>query len=98
MIAPTTTVEETVIPPIEDPFKGKTLSAVANQGINILLALIVIAAVVVIIISGFRMIMNGGNPTQLATARRAILWSVVGLLVAFMSFGIVQILQNILQK
>lgn len=89
---------QTVVPSIKDPFGGKTLSAVSTQAINILLALIVIAAVIVIIISGFRMITNGDNPLQLSAAKRAIAWAIIGLLVAFMSFGIVQIVQNLLQK
>jgi hypothetical protein len=86
------------IPPIKDPFKGKTLSGVVTQGINILLTLIVIAAIIVIIIAGFRMVTGGGNPLQIAKAKRAIIWAIIGLLIAFMSFGIVQIVQNFLQK
>ncbi len=90
--------QQTTIPPIKDPFGGKSLSGIASQVITILLTLIVIAAVVVIIVSGFRMIAGGGNPDQIAKAKKAIIWAIIGIVIAFMSFGIVQIVQNLLQK
>lgn len=85
-------------PKITDPTKGKTLLGVGYGFINFLLGLIVIAAVVVIVIAGFRMVAGGGNPSQIAQAKKAIVWAIVGLVVAFMSFAIVQIIQNFLQK
>jgi hypothetical protein len=95
----TTPDPTTVIPgKITDPFAGKSLLGVVTQVINILLALIVIAAVVVVVIAGFQILTGGSNPSQLAKARRAITWAIIGLAVAFMSFGIVQIIQKILQK
>lgn len=81
---------------IKSPVGGKSLSAVISQGINILFALIVIAAVVVIIVAGFRMVVGGGNPDQIAKAKKTIIWAIIGLAVAFMSFAIVRIIQGIL--
>ncbi len=83
---------------IDDPFKGKSLLAVGNQFINFMLAMIVLAAVIVIVIAGFRMVTGGGNPQQIAKAKKAILWAIVGLAVALMSFGIIQIVHILLQK
>lgn len=90
--------QQTSIPPIENPFGGKTIGGSVNQVINILLSLIVIAAVVMIIVAGFRMITGGGNPDQIAKAKRTIVWAIIGLVVAFMSFAIVQIIQSLLQR
>lgn len=81
---------------ITDPFAGKTLSGVVTQVINILLALIVIAAVVVIIIAGFRMITGGANPDQITKAKKTIIWAIIGLVVALMSFAIVGIIGRLL--
>jgi Type IV secretion system pilin len=92
------TFNEVNIPPINDTFKGKTLSQVSLQVIRLLFLLIVIAAVVVIIIAGFKMMTGGGNPDQLKKAKSTIVWALVGLVVAFMSYAIVSIIQNILQK
>lgn len=88
--------QQTTVPQIKDPFGGKTLSGIASQGINILLSFIVIAAVVVIIIAGFRMVAGGGNPDQIAKAKKTIIWAIIGLAVAFMSFAIVRIVQSLL--
>ncbi len=66
--------------------------------IKILLAIIASLAVIVIIISGFRMVMFGSNPTELGKAKKAIAWSVIGLIVALMSFSIVAILEGIIKK
>ena len=90
---------EVIVPPkITDPFGGTTLLGVGNKFINFLLAMIVIAAVVVIVIAGFRMVVGGGNPSQVAKAKKAILWAIIGLAVALMSFAIVQIIQRFLEK
>ncbi len=83
---------------IKDPFAGKSLLAVGTKFINLLLSLIVIAAVVVIIIAGFRMVTGGGNPAQVTKAKKAILYAILGLAVALMSFAIVQIIQRFLDK
>lgn len=81
---------------ITNQFAGKTLSGVVGQVINILLALIVIAAVVVIIVAGFRMAAGGGNPDQITKAKKTIIWAIVGLVIAFMSFAIVAIIRSLL--
>ncbi|HEX3096028.1 MAG TPA: hypothetical protein VHQ20_02825 [Patescibacteria group bacterium] len=87
----------TVVPAkITDPLKGQSLLGVGLKLINFMLAMIVIAAVVVIIVAGFRMITGGGNPSQVSTAKKAIVWAVVGIVVAFMSFAIVAIIQRLL--
>ncbi len=87
---------EVEIAKITNPFPVSTLPGVFNQIIYIILALIVMAAVVVIIISGFRMLTGGNNPDQLKKAKKGIVWAIIGLVVAFMSFAIVTIIQRIL--
>ena len=84
------------VPPIKNIVGGKTLSGLISQGINILLTLIVIAAVIVIIIAGFRMATAGGNPDQITKAKKTLIWAILGLVVAFMSFAIVRIVQGLL--
>lgn len=86
------------LPQIKNPFgnDAKTLPGIFNRIINIILGLIVIASVVVIIISGFRMVGGGGNPDQVKKAKTGIIWAIIGLVVAFMSFAIVSMIQKIL--
>lgn len=89
---------QVVIPQITNPFGDQvtTVPGVASRVITVLLALIIIAAVIVIVISGFRMIVGGSNPDQLKKAKTGIIWAIIGLLVAFMSFAIVAIVQRLL--
>jgi hypothetical protein len=88
--------DKVVVPgQITDPFKGKSLLQVGKQIINILLGLIIMAAVVVIIVAGFRMVAGGGNPDQITKAKKTIIWAIVGLAVALMSFVIIEIIQRV---
>lgn len=84
------------VPKISNPFKATTVPGLVSRAITIMFALIVIAAVVVIIIAGFRMIVGGGNPDALKKSKTAIIWAIVGLLAAFMSYAIVSIIQKLL--
>lgn len=88
-----------VVPPkIENPLGSNTLLGIGYKFINLMLALIVIAAVVVIVIAGFKMVIGGGNESQIAKQKKALVYAIAGLAVAFMSFAIVQIIQNLIQK
>ncbi len=46
-------------------------------------------AVLIIVIAGFRYIVSQGDPSQVAAARNAILYAVVGLVVIMFAFAIV---------
>lgn len=83
------------LPQIKDSFNGKSISEVSLQIIRILFLLIVIAAVIVIVIAGFRMVVSGSNPQELTKAKKAIIWAIIGLIVALMSYSIVEIVSRI---
>jgi hypothetical protein len=88
---------EVIVPKIDNPFPVSTVPGLASRVITILLALIVIAAVVMIVVSGFRMLAGGANPDEIKKAKKGIIWSLIGLVVAFMAFAVVQIIQAILK-
>lgn len=83
---------------ISNPVGSDSLLVVGTRLINFLLGLIVIAAVVTIVIAGFRMITGGANPQQIATAKRAIIWAIIGLAVALFSFAIIEMVNTFLKK
>lgn len=84
------------IPEITNPFKTDSATGLASKAITVIFSFIVVAAVVVIIISGFRMVTGGGNPDQLKKAKTGITWALIGLVVAFMAFAIVSLVQQLL--
>lgn len=67
---------------------GKT---VINNGITIFLVVIIIAALFVLIFAGIRWITSGGDKTKIDQARTQITYAIIGLVVAFLSFLIINI-------
>ena len=61
-----------------------------------LLQIIPVCSVLFIIVGGYQMIMSSGNEERLARAKRTIVWAVLGLVIALLSFSIVAIVQNVL--
>lgn len=57
--------------------------------INTLLYIIGIIAIIMIIVGGIRYVLSGGNASQVKEAKDTVLYSVIGLIVAIMSFAIV---------
>jgi hypothetical protein len=82
---------------IQNPIGAETAPELISRAIQILLGLIAMIAVVVIIVAGIRMVTAGGNPDQIKTAKSAIMWAIVGLVVALMSFSIVAIVERLIK-
>lgn len=73
-----------------------TVPVVIGRVISTILFLLGIFAVLVIIMAGFRYVTANGDAGQVKTARNAILYACVGLIVAILSYGIVGfVLSNI---
>lgn len=57
--------------------------------INLLLGLIGALAVIFIIIGGLQIATAAGNPARLKQGREAVIYSVIGIVVALMAYGVV---------
>jgi hypothetical protein len=66
-----------------------SLNTAIKAAINILSAIVGIAAVIVIIISGLRFITANGDASSVATARNGIIYAVAGLIIVALSQAIV---------
>ncbi len=73
----------------KDSASAPTVAAVVKTIINILLFLIGIVATIMIILGGFRYATSAGNATALSAAKNTILYAIIGLLIAFFAFAIV---------
>ena len=62
-----------------------------RNAINVSIGILSFLAIVIIIVSGFKLTTSQGDATKVAQARRAILFSVVGLVIALLSFVIVNL-------
>ena len=72
--------------------EGSTREAAAGEVqevVNFILFLLGIVAVIMIIYGGFRYVTSGGDPTGTQNAKNTILYAVIGLIVAMLSYAIV---------
>lgn len=66
-----------------------SLEDVVSNVINTMLFVIGIISVIMLIVGGIRYVISGGNQSQVEGARNTILYAIVGLVVAFVAWGVV---------
>ena len=67
----------------------KTLPDIVKTIVNILLYILGAVAVIMIVIGGIRYTTSGGDSSAIKGAKDTILYSIIGLVVAFMAYAIV---------
>ena len=67
------------------------LAKVVTQIINPIILLLAASAFVVFLWGVFKFIQNAGNETERTSGRSAILWGLVGLVVIFGAYGIINV-------
>ncbi len=68
---------------------SNSLSGFIKNIVNILLYIIGAIAVLMIIIGGLRYVISGGDSSQTKSAKDTVLYAVIGLVIAVMSYAIV---------
>ncbi len=69
-------------------------NGILTIAINILSLIVGVTAVIVIIIAGLKMITGGGDPSNTASARQAIVYALVGVVIAVIAQSIVALVLN----
>lgn len=83
--------------PISEALPNVTADSDRIQtAVSIVFGIMGAVAVLIIVIAGIRFIISRGDPQAIATARRAILYSVIGLVVLVLAFSIVSFVINVL--
>lgn len=75
---------------IKVPGGGPSIDQILGGVINILLWVAGVASVIVIIVGGIMYIVSGGNEKTTKTAKDAILYAVIGLVITILAFAIVR--------
>jgi hypothetical protein len=83
-------------PPVSSPTGDTSFGALLVTVINSLLLFAGAVAVLFLIIGGFRYVVSAGNPDQVEGAKKTILYAVLGLVIIFIAFLGVQVVQNAL--
>jgi hypothetical protein len=60
-----------------------------TTAVDLLLFIVGVVAVVMIIFGGFRYIISGGNASSVTAAKNTILYAIVGVIIALLSYAIV---------
>jgi hypothetical protein len=68
---------------------------VLDRIINYLFTILLVVAVIFILISAFNFIFAQGDTEKITTARRAILYAIIGVLVAFAARGLVNFIGQV---
>jgi hypothetical protein len=76
---------------------GSDLKEVLISLTGTLLQVVGVIAIVMIVIAGFRMVISGGNESQVKAAKSQLTWAVLGLILALLAYTIVAIVQNIIK-
>ena len=74
--------------------QGDILASIVTNAITILLIIVGVFALFSIIFSGLQWIMSGGEKEKLEKARKRLVFSIIGLLIAFLSFFIINLVQT----
>lgn len=64
--------------------------------INILLYIVGLLSVIMIIVGGLRYVISGGNATAVSAAKNTVLYAIVGLIVAFVAYAVIQFILSAL--
>ena len=82
----------------EDTANGPRLLKTVTTIVNLLLFLVGLIAVIALIISGVRFVSANGDPQQVSKAKNSIIYAVIGIVVAFMAFAIVNFVASQLEQ
>jgi len=88
---------ESIIPPKGVPNPGNAFLSTQNiiqVSITLIIIIATLAALAVIIFGGIRWIVSGGDKEKLQGARNMITYALVGLIVIFLSYFIINTISN----
>lgn len=81
---------------IENPLTSQTFTELLERILYFFYILGIPIAAIMIIISGYYFITAMGNPEKIATAKKMLLWILIGFLVLLCASGLVQLLKTVL--
>lgn len=91
-----TAVAQVNPPNIKPPTKGTDLGAILGTVIQSLLIFAGAVAVLFLIIGGFRYVVSAGSADQVEGAKKTILYAILGLIVIFIAYVLVKLIQQYL--
>lgn len=81
---------------IENPLKANSFTELLENIINWVAGIASTVAVLMIVIAGFQYMVSGGDESKVKSATSTIKWSLIGLVIILMSWGILKEVLSIL--
>ena len=77
------------------PQTGRDLLAIAESIGDWIFTGFLIFATILIVLAAFQFAKGGGDPAQVAAARKSIIFAVIGVIIALLSKGIIMVIRSI---
>ena len=81
---------------IENPLEAKSFEELLNTIVTFIYWIAIVIAPMMIMIAAFFFLTAGGDPKRVDTARRIILWTVIGLAIILLAKGLSSVLRQII--
>jgi hypothetical protein len=83
---------------IVNPLKAKSFEEFIDDLINFIFWIAAAIFPIIIIIAGFLFLTSGGDPEKIRTAKRMILWTIIGLAIVLLAKGIISLIKAVISK
>lgn len=93
ILAPLTT--EAITVEIENPLAAKNFWDLIDKLIDFIFYLAIPIAAIMITVAGFRFVTAAGDPEKIQTAKKMILWVLIGLLIVISAKGLIMLFGEI---
>lgn len=74
-----------------DPVTGNPSSDLIITVFNVIFGILTVIALITVVYGGFKYVISRGEPDKIGKAKDVILYSIIGLVVCFCAFGIINI-------
>jgi len=81
---------------IKNPLEYDTFGELIEAIIDFIYKIALVLAPLFIVIAGFYFVTAAGNPAQIETAKKIILYTLIGFLIILLSKGLIAVIQNVL--
>lgn len=88
---------ETTGVPLPNPIGSNDITDILKKIVNYLIKIGAPILAIMILIGGFQILTAGGNPEKVKTGRHTILYSVIGYAIILSAWGIVAIIEKLLE-
>jgi len=81
---------------LEDLFQSTTLEEIIERLVGLIFTVSIVLVPLMIVLAAYLFMTAGGNPQQVAQAKKLITWTLIGFLIVLLSQGIIVMMKQLL--